>query len=54
MVGDGVLVRARACILRGRRVGQGATIGGGAVVADDVEPGATVVGVSAKPIPGSP
>jgi sugar O-acyltransferase (sialic acid O-acetyltransferase NeuD family) len=47
---DEVLVGAGAVILEGRHVGKGATVGAGAVVTSDVEPGATVVGIPARPI----
>jgi len=46
----GVLIGARAVVLEGRRVGAGATVGAGAVVTKDVEPGAIVVGVPARPL----
>lgn len=44
----GVLIGSGAVVLEGRRVGAGATVGAGAVVAEDVEPGTTVVGVPAR------
>jgi sugar O-acyltransferase (sialic acid O-acetyltransferase NeuD family) len=47
---DEVLVGAGAVILEGRRVGKGATVGAGAVVTTDVDPGTTVVGVPARPL----
>jgi sugar O-acyltransferase (sialic acid O-acetyltransferase NeuD family) len=51
LIEDEVLVGAGAVVLEGRHVGQGATIGAGAVVTRDVEPGSTVVGVPARPVP---
>ena len=47
---EGVHVGTGAKILGPVRVGAGATIGAGAVVVDDVAPGATVVGVPAVEI----
>lgn len=48
-VGDDVFVGANATIIHGGiTIGQGATIGAGAVVIDDVPPGATVAGVPAR------
>lgn len=46
---DGVFLGTGAIVLPGRRVGAGARIGAGAVVTEDVDPGATVVGVPARP-----
>lgn len=48
-LGSGVLVGTGAQILQYIKVGDGATVGAGAVVTKDVEPGATVVGIPAKP-----
>jgi sugar O-acyltransferase (sialic acid O-acetyltransferase NeuD family) len=48
-LGSGVLVGTGAQILQYVRVGDGATVGAGAVVTKDVAPGATVVGIPAKP-----
>lgn len=50
VIEDGVLVGTGAQLLQYVRVGQGATVGAGAVVTKDVEAGATVVGVPAKPL----
>ena len=48
-----VTVGTGANILPGVRVGAGAFVGAGAVVSRDVEPGTTVVGIPAKPLPSS-
>ena len=45
----GTAHNAGAVLLPGLRIGAGATVGSGAVVTADVEPGATVVGVPARP-----
>lgn len=47
-IGDDVFLGTGAIITRGCEVGEGARVGAGAVVLDDVEPGATVVGVPAR------
>lgn len=47
-VKDGVLIAAGAKILGNVTVGEGAKVGGGAVVLDDVPPHCTVVGVPAR------
>ena len=47
-VEDDVTIGANATILGDVTVGKGARVGAGAVVTDDVPPGATVVGVPAK------
>ena len=44
-----VAVGSGAVLLPGLRIGEGATVGSGAVVTADVDPGATVVGVPARP-----
>lgn len=49
-LGDAVLVGTGAQVLEYRTVGDGARIGAGAVVTRDVAPGATVVGIPARPI----
>ena len=48
---DDVSFGEGATILGGVRIGAGATVGAGAVVVRDVEPGATVVGNPARPLP---
>lgn len=52
-IGDGVLISAGAKILGNIRVGEGAKVGAGSVVLDDVPPHTTVAGVPAK-IVGKP
>lgn len=47
----GVLVGVGGIVLNGLRVGRGAIVGGAACVVRQVEPGATVVGVPARPLP---
>jgi putative colanic acid biosynthesis acetyltransferase WcaF len=42
-IGDSVWVATRATVLRGVRVGDGATVGAGALVVKDVPAGATVL-----------
>lgn len=43
VIGDSVWVAAMATVLRGTKIGDGATIGASAVVSRDVAPGATVL-----------
>jgi putative colanic acid biosynthesis acetyltransferase WcaF len=43
VIGDSVWVAARATVLRGVRIGDGATVGATAIVTDDVPAGATVL-----------
>lgn len=55
-VGDGVLISAGAKILGNIRIGEGAKVGAGSVVLQDVPPHTTVAGVPAKVVgkPTSP
>ena len=48
-IGDRVFLGTGAIVTRGCTVGAGARVGAGAVVLDDVAPGATVLGVPARP-----
>jgi serine O-acetyltransferase len=50
-IGDGVVIGSGAQVLGPVNVGEGARIGANAVVTKDVAPGATMIGVPAKPIP---
>jgi UDP-perosamine 4-acetyltransferase len=49
-VGEGALIGIGASVVPGRSIGAWATVGAGATVIDDVAPGATVVGVPARPL----
>lgn len=49
ILGNGVMVAAGAKVLGPITIGDGAKIGANAVVVKDVSPGATVVGIPAKP-----
>jgi sugar O-acyltransferase (sialic acid O-acetyltransferase NeuD family) len=49
-VGDGAFLGSGSVVLPGRVVGEGAMVAAGAVVTTDVRPGATVVGVPARPV----
>jgi sugar O-acyltransferase (sialic acid O-acetyltransferase NeuD family) len=49
-LGEASTVGSGAQVLQGLSVGAGATVGAGAVVTRDVEPGAVVVGVPARPL----
>jgi len=48
VIDEGVLIGANATVLQGLTLGTGAVVGAGAVVTQDVEPGATVIGVPAR------
>lgn len=50
IIGNDVWIGARAMILSGVKIGDGAVIAAGAVVTKDVEPYTIVGGVPAKPI----
>jgi UDP-2-acetamido-3-amino-2,3-dideoxy-glucuronate N-acetyltransferase len=51
VVESGASIGSGATILGGVRIGAGATVGAGAVVTKHVEPGETVAGNPAKPLP---
>lgn len=53
LLGADVMVGVSGVILQGLSVGTGAVVGGSACVVRDVPPGATVVGVPARPIKSS-
>src|SRR6187399_657109 len=48
---SGVVIGSGAQVLGPVEVGEGAKVGANSVVTKDVEPGATVVGIPAKPVP---
>lgn len=50
VVEDDVFIGTNACVIPKVRVGRGAVVGAGAVVIDNVPPGATMVGVPARPL----
>jgi serine O-acetyltransferase len=49
-IGNGVEIGPGACIVGAIHVGDGACVGANSVVADSVPPGATVLGVPARPV----
>jgi sugar O-acyltransferase (sialic acid O-acetyltransferase NeuD family) len=49
-IGDGSMIGLGASIVPGTTIGRWAVVGAGAVVIEDVPPGATVVGVPARPL----
>src|SRR5437870_5670923 len=51
VVERGASLGSGGVVLGGVRIGRGALVGAGAVVTRDVEPGATVVGSPARPLP---
>ena len=54
VIGDGVMIAAGAKVLGPIRIGSGAIVGANAVVLKDVEPGAVVGGIPARPLRASP
>jgi maltose O-acetyltransferase len=53
-IGDRVFIGARAIVLPGISIGEGAAVAAGAIVTKDVEPYTIVAGVPAKPIGSRP
>lgn len=53
-IGEGCYIGAGSAIRNGVTVGDGALVGMGSVVVRDVEPGAVVAGVPARPLAGRP
>jgi acetyltransferase-like isoleucine patch superfamily enzyme len=51
VIGNDVWIGAQSIILPGVRIGDGAIIGAGAVVTQNVEAGTVVSGVKARPLP---
>jgi serine O-acetyltransferase len=54
IIGDNVAIGAHAVVLGPVRIGDGATVGAGAIVTRDVPPGTTVVGVPARALATHP
>ena len=50
-IGSGVVIGSGAQVLGPIEVGEGAKVGANSVVTKDVAPGATVVGIPARPVP---
>ena len=50
-IGNNVIISLHAAVLGPITVGDGAKIGANAVVTKDVQPGATMIGIPAKPVP---
>lgn len=50
-IGNDVIISLHAAVLGPITVGDGAKIGANAVVTKDVQPGATMIGIPAKPVP---
>ena len=49
-LGDGATIGTGAAVRQGLAIGQGAVVGAGAAVVADISPGATCVGVPARPL----
>ncbi|HUW12121.1 MAG TPA: hypothetical protein VM537_20505 [Anaerolineae bacterium] len=49
-MGKGAVIGMEANVLEGRKIGEGAIVGAGAVVTRDVAPGAKVMGVPAREV----
>ncbi len=50
-IGDNVIISLHAAVLGPITVGEGSKIGANAVVTKDVQPGSTMIGIPAKPVP---
>jgi acetyltransferase-like isoleucine patch superfamily enzyme len=53
-IGDGAWLAARVTVLPGARIGRGAVIAAGSVVAGDIPPGAVAGGIPARVLRASP